>query len=49
MSSILLDQPTINNIKSDTLQFGIALMLSHFFAGKSFVSLKAKNTSIVAY
>ena len=33
----MLDKFTINNIKSDSLQFGLALTLSHIFAGKNFI------------
>jgi hypothetical protein len=47
MSSVLFDRPTINNIKSDTLQFGMALMLSHIFAGKSLFEKDCANSKTI--
>jgi hypothetical protein len=47
MSSILLDQPTINNIKNDTLQFGMALILSHLFAAKSLFEKDCANSKSI--
>lgn len=47
MSSILLDRPTINNIKNDTLQFGTALILSHLFAGKNLFSKDCSNSKTI--
>ena len=47
MSSVLLDHQTINNIKSDTVQFGMALILSHLFASKSLFEKDCANSKSI--
>ncbi len=47
MSSVLFDRSTVNNIKSDTLQFGIALLMSHLFAGKSLFEKDCQNSKTI--
>lgn len=45
----ILDEFTKNNIKSDVLQFGLALILSHIFIGHNFKNIKQIVLTIIGF
>jgi len=45
----ILDNFTKNNIKSDVIQFGLALTLSHIFAGKNFQNIKSIFLTLLGF
>lgn len=47
MSSILLDHATITNIKTDSMQFGLALIMSYLAAGESLFAENCYNTKTI--
>ena len=48
MSSVLLDHPTVNNIKTDSLQFGLALILFSGFGLVGSVPSPVSGGSVAA-
>lgn len=47
MSSILLDHSTVTNIKADSMQFGLALIMSYLVAGENLFSNDCRNTKVI--
>lgn len=49
MLEIILDKFTKNNIKSDVIQFGLALILSHIFIGQNFNNIKSIILTLIGF